>query len=54
MPLEGGLTGARRGLLTLDQLRAGVGHCEIDTVVLAFTDQDPQLLQGQQAAPRPP
>ena len=50
MPREGGLTGLRRGLLTLDQLRAAVGHGEIDTVVLAFTDMQGRLAGKRLAA----
>jgi hypothetical protein len=33
----------RRGLLTLEELRSGVGAGEIDTVVLAFTDMQGRL-----------
>jgi glutamine synthetase len=44
-----GLAGARRGLLTLDQLRAAVGKGEVDTVVLAFTDMQGRL-QGKRLA----
>jgi glutamine synthetase len=40
MPAE---TGRRRGLLTLEELRSGVGAGEIDTVVLAFTDMQGRL-----------
>jgi glutamine synthetase len=40
MPSE---TGRRRGLLTLEELRSGVGAGEIDTVVLAFTDMQGRL-----------
>src|SRR2546421_6755573 len=36
----------RRGMLTLDELRALVGRDEIDTVVLAFTDMQGRL-QGK-------
>jgi glutamine synthetase len=36
-------TGRRRGLLTLEELRSGVGAGEIDTVVLAFTDMQGRL-----------
>src|SRR5262245_7754507 len=43
MPAE---TGRRRGLLTLEELRSAVGACEIDTVVLAFTDMQGRL-QGK-------
>src|ERR1700750_3343862 len=35
--------GRRRGLLTLEELRSGVGAGEIDTVVLAFTDMQGRL-----------
>ena len=49
-----GPTTQHRGMLTLERLRVEVGDGTVDTVVLAFTDQDPQLLHGQQAAPRPP
>src|ERR1700750_2581938 len=38
--------GRRRGLLTLEELRSGVGAGEIDTVVLAFTDMQGRL-QGK-------
>ncbi len=41
-----GAGGARRGLLTLEQLRVAVGEGEIDTVVLAFTDMQGRL-QGK-------
>jgi glutamine synthetase len=37
---------ARRGLLSLEQLRVAVGEGEIDTVVLAFTDMQGRL-QGK-------
>ena len=50
MPEQTGGSGMRRGMLTLEQLRVAVGEGEVDTVVLAFTDRDAQLLQGQQAA----
>jgi glutamine synthetase len=40
---------ARRGLLTLERLRAAVGEGEIDTVVLAFTDMQGRL-QGKRLA----
>jgi hypothetical protein len=40
MPSE---TGRRRGLLTLEELRSGVGAGEIDTVVLAFKDMQVRL-----------
>src|ERR1700746_1656365 len=40
MPSE---RGRRRGLLTLEELRSAVGACEIDTVVLAFTDMQGRL-----------
>jgi glutamine synthetase len=51
MPVEQGQEargpgGARRGLLTLEQVRAAVGEGEIDTVVLAFTDMQGRL-QGK-------
>jgi glutamine synthetase len=46
MPAGAGPQGARRGLLTLEQLRAAVGRGEIDTVVLAFTDMQGRL-QGK-------
>src|SRR6201997_1279880 len=38
-----GETGRRRGLLTLEELRSGVGAGQIDTVVLAFTDMQGRL-----------
>ena len=38
--------GARRGMLTLEQLRVEVGEGTIDTVVLAFTDMQGRL-QGK-------
>jgi glutamine synthetase len=41
-----GAGGARRGQLTLEQLRVAVGEGEIDTVVLAFTDMQGRL-QGK-------
>ncbi len=34
---------ARRGMLTLEQLRVAIGEGEIDTVVLAFTDMQGRL-----------
>ena len=43
MPAQTGGHGTRRGMLTLEQLRVGVGEGEIDTVVLAFTDMQGRL-----------
>jgi glutamine synthetase len=46
MPAQTGGSGARRGMLTLEQLRVMVGEGEVDTVVLAFTDMQGRL-QGK-------
>src|SRR6202046_5523436 len=49
MQAQTGGHGARRGMLTLEQLRVMVGEGEVDTVVLAFTDMQGRL-QGKRLA----